>query len=257
MKITSYQQHLLSDKERLTALYEAINEKSRGIVFDLGTGSGILSSWAAPLAHFVYAVEKDPHTANFAKNNLKPYKNVFLMVNDAKNTIFPEKADLIICEMMDTALIDEDQVPVLNSVRKYLKKDGDIIPCGVFNGVEAISLNIDYPIYQEEKTPRHKLLSNLIIYDVIDFKNPHISEKVNYQIIIPINVKGIISSIKITTFTLLTPQIICGPTPMMNPPILAPTNDLKVNKGQNIILNLEYSMGGGLDTLKASVETVS
>jgi predicted RNA methylase len=256
MKITSYQQHLLSDKERLAALYEAINKKSRGIVYDLGTGSGILSSWAAPLARFVYAVEKDPSTAQLAKNNLKSFKNVSLMVNDARNTIFPENADLIICEMMDTALIDEDQVPVLNSVRKYLKENGEIIPCGVFNGVEAITSNIGYPTYQEGKTPHHKLLSKLIIYDKIDFKK-HISENVEYQINIPFNVEGIISGIKITTFTLLTSQIICGPTPMMNPPILAPTNQLKVNNGENIILNLEYSMGGGLDTLKASVETVS
>ncbi|BDZ67968.1 hypothetical protein [Methanobacterium ferruginis] len=67
MKVTSYQQHLLSDIERLTAFYEAIHNKSKGIIYDLGTGSGVFSSWAAPLAHFVYAVEKDPFTAKLAK----------------------------------------------------------------------------------------------------------------------------------------------------------------------------------------------
>lgn len=256
MKITSYQQHLLSDFERLAALYEAINEKSRGIVYDLGTGSGILSSWAAPLARYVYAVEMDPLTAELAKINLESFKNVSLIVNNAKNTIFPEKADLIICEMLDTALIDEDQLPVINSVRKFLKTSGEFIPCGVFNGIEAINLNIDYPMYQEGNKPHIQLLSNLVIYDKIDFKKETIA-KVKYQIKIPIVEEGIVSGIKITTFTLLTPKIICGPTPMMNPPILAPTNHLKVNKGEYIILNLEYIMGGGLDTLKATAETVS
>ncbi|NYB51359.1 MAG: methyltransferase domain-containing protein [Methanobacteriaceae archaeon] len=256
MKLTSYQQHLLSDEERLSALYEAITKKTKGIVYDLGAGSGILSSWAAPLARHVYAVEKDPYTAKLAENNLKSIKNVSLLVNDARNIIFPEYADLIICEMMDTALIEEDQAPVLNSVRKYLKEDGDIIPCGVFNGVELVDLSIGYPLYLEGKIPQYKLLSKLIIYDKIDFKQ-HIPEKVEYQIRIPLTAAGIISSIKITTFTLFTSKIICGPTPMMNPPLLAPTNHLKVNEGETIILNLEYSMGGGLDSLRASVETVS
>jgi len=256
MKVTSYQQHLLSDIERLTAFYEAINNQSEGVVYDLGAGSGVFSSWAAPLAHFVYAVEKDPFTAKLAKKNLRQFKNVSLMVNDAQNIFFPENADLIICEMMDTALIDEEQVPVLNSVRKYLNKNGKIIPCGVFNGVEAAQVNITHPNYQEGKTPQHELMSRLIIYDQIDFKK-YIKEDVAFHINIPINKYGTVSGIKITTFTLLTPQLICGPTPMMNPPLLIPTNKLKVRKGENISLNLKYTMGGGLNTLRASIERIS
>jgi predicted RNA methylase len=255
MKITSYQQNLLSDSERLTAFHQVISEKSKGIIYDLGTGSGVLSSWAAPLARFVYAVEKNPLTAQIAQKNLSQFENVTLMVNDAKSIFFPEKADLIICEMMDTALIDEDQVPVINSVRKYLKKDGKIIPCGVFNGVEAVNTIINHPCYQEEETPHTKLMSKLIIYDKIDFEK-YIEPEVDYSIIIPIRDEGSISGIKITTFTLLTPDFICGPTPMMNPPLLIPTNHLKVKKEDNIILKLKYIMGGGLDTIRASIETV-
>ncbi|MBI5458590.1 methyltransferase domain-containing protein [Methanobacterium sp.] len=256
MKITSYQQNLLSDIERLTAFYEVITEKSKGIIYDLGTGSGVLSSWAAPLSRFVYAVEKDPFTAQIAQKNLRLFKNVSLMVSDAKTIFFPEKADIIICEMMDTALIDEDQVPVLNSVQKYLKKDGDIIPCGVFNGVEAVDANIAHLCYHEGVTPQHQLMSKLIIYDKIDFKK-YINPKIHYSIPIPINNKGTVSGVKITTFTLLTPNFICGPTPMLNPPLLVPTNKLDVEKGDEIILKLKYSMGGGLDTLRASIEPVS
>jgi len=261
MKITSYQQNLLSDLERLAALYEAITQKSRGIVYDLGTGSGILSSWAAPLARFVYAVEKDPKTAKLAKHNLKSFHNISIIVDDARDTIFPEKADLIICEMLDTALIDEDQLPVINSARKYLKDQGDIIPCGVIHAVEAINTNISYPCYhevnkEELNKSKNNLLSNLIVYDKIDFKQPT-SEKVKYTVEIPITKTGLLSGIKITTFTLLTPQLICGPTPMMNPPILTPTNHLDVKKDDIILLNLEYTMGGGLHTLKATVRTFS
>ena len=256
MKITSYQQNLLSDIERLTAFYEVIREKSRGVIYDLGTGSGVLSSWAAPLSRIIYAVEKDPVTAKIAEENLSAFKNISLRVKDAKTIYFPEKADLIICEMMDTALIDEDQVPVLNSVRKYLKKNGDIIPYGVFNGLEALDINITHPCYHEGKSPQHKLMSKLIIYDKINFKE-HINPEIDYSILVPIHNNGTVSGIKITTFTLLTPNFICGPTPMLNPPLLVPTNKLNVKKGNNIILKLKYSMGGGLDTLRASIEPVS
>ena len=51
--------------------------------------------------------------------------------------------------MVDTALIDEEQVPVLNAVRKYLKNSGDIIPCGVFNGLEAVHLKIATPFIKK------------------------------------------------------------------------------------------------------------
>ncbi|BDZ70749.1 methyltransferase domain-containing protein [Methanobacterium petrolearium] len=255
MKLTSYQQNLLSDTHRLAAFYEAINQKSKGVVYDLGTGSGVFSFWAAPLARFVYAVEKNPHTAKLAQKNLSTCDNVSILVNNAKNINFSENADLIICEMMDTALIDEEQVPVLNSVRKYLKKDGDIIPCGVFNGVEAIHLESKHTIYQEGQIPQPELMSKLLIYDKIDFKK-YIKEETEHQITIPINSNGTVSGIKITTFTLLTSNLICGPTPMLNPPLLIPTNNLNMEKGESINIDLKYSMGGGLDTIRASIETI-
>jgi predicted RNA methylase len=256
MKITSYHQNLLADQERLAAFYEAVKEKSKGIVYDLGTGSGVLALWAASRANFVYAVEKDPLTAEMARKNLFNLKNLSLIVDDARNVSFPEKADLIICEMLDTALIDEEQVPVLNSVRKYLKEDGTIIPCGVFHGIELVSLDSVHPIYLEGDPQPHHVLSALLIYDKNNFKEP-IVEKVKFRLPIEVNKSGGVSGIKITTFTLLTPDLICGPTPMFNPPLLVPTNHIQAVKGENLILNLSYSMGGGLDTIRAEIERIS
>ncbi|PKL71304.1 MAG: RNA methyltransferase, partial [Methanobacteriales archaeon HGW-Methanobacteriales-2] len=85
----------------------------------------------------------------------------------------------------------------------------------------------------------------------------YIEPEIDYDIIIPVKNEGTVSAIKITTFTLLTPDFICGPTPMMNPPLLIPTNHLKVKGGENIILKLKYIMGGGLDTIRASFEAFS
>ena len=68
---------------------------------------------------------------------------------------FLKKADVIICEMLDTALIDEEQVPVLNSVRKYLKNNGIIIPYGILNCIEPIEVEVEDICYEEDDHPRN------------------------------------------------------------------------------------------------------
>lgn len=259
MRTTPYHLNLLSDKERLTAFNEAIEEKAKGTVYDIGTGCGILSILAAPYADFIYAVEIDQAVAKLAESNLKSFDNILLLNKDAKNVIFPKKADLIICEMLDTALIDEEQVPVLNSILKYLKKDGEVIPWKILNGTEAIDMereNICYEDIEANQKPNYEIMSNFIIYSEIDFKK-EIKEDINTDLEFKISKKGIISGIKITTFTLLTENIICGPTPMLNPPLLIPTEKINVDIGDLIKIKLSYKMGGGLNSIQTRIEKIS
>lgn len=116
MRTTPYHFNLLCDEERLNAFYEAIVEKAKGIVFDIGAGCGILSILASFYSDKVYSVEINPDTSKFAEYNFKPFDNIFLINKDVREVNFPDKADLIICEMLDTALIEEEQVPVINSI---------------------------------------------------------------------------------------------------------------------------------------------
>ena len=68
---------------------------------------------------------------------------------------------------------------------------------------------------------------------------------------------GILNGVKITTFTLITSNIICGPTPMLNPPLLIPIEKLRVKKDDNITINLKYTMGGGLNTIRNEIKEIS
>ena len=61
---------------------------------------------------------------------------------------------------------------------------------------------------------------------------------------------------KITTFTLITKDIICGPTPMLNPPLIIPLEKTKVQKGNVLQLDLGYEMGGGLESVRARIEKI-
>lgn len=252
MKLTSYQEDLLSDKERLAVFFEAITNKARGIVYDLGTGSGVLAAKAAPLAKHVYAVEKNESSARTALNILSHFKNVSVMVGDASLIDFPEKADLIICEMLDTGLIDEELIPVLNHARSYLHEDGHIIPSEILNGVEPINSDVDHLSYQEGSKKYVKVMGPLKIYNRLNLMK-EIHEEVDLSLKLRINSNGKVNGIRITTFTLLTSDLICGPTPMLNPPLLVPSNSLRVEKNQEIGLNLKYIMGGGLDTIEARI----
>ena len=174
---------------------------------------------------------------------------------DAREVTFSKKADVIICEMLDTALIDEEQVPVLNSVRKYLKNDGIIIPCGIINCVEPLEVEIEHICYEEDGDPKNLVLGDPLFYSRINFKN-HINETFNESLNIKIKMSGIFSAIKITTFTLIKKNIICGPTPMLNSPLIIPVNRIKVNSGDILKLDLSYEMGGGLESVRAGIKKV-
>lgn len=259
MRTTPYHFNLLSDTERLSAFLEAIKQKAKGTIYDIGAGCGILSIFAAPYSNFIYAVEKDSRSAKLAEYNFESLNNILLINKDVRNVIFEDKADLIICEMLDTALIDEEQVPVINSILKYLKEDGEIIPQGILNGAEAIYMDRNSICYDDEfesSRINHEIISNLVIYNEFKFKNL-IKEDVETEFELKICKKSTFSGIKITTFTLLTNDIICGPTPMLNPPLLIPTQKINVDIGDIIKVKLNYKMGGGLNSIRTKIEKIS
>jgi predicted RNA methylase len=200
-------------------------------------------------------VEISKSTAESAKSNLKYFDNIEVINADANKFSFSKKADVIICEMLDTALIDEEQLPVLNSVRKYLKDSGVIIPYGILNCIEPVQVDTEDICYEEDGHPKNMVLGDPNFYSRINFMEytaPTFNESLNMKI----KTEGIVSGVKITTFTLITEDIICGPTPMLNPPLIIPVKRTKVYPEEILRLNLHYQMGGGLDSVRARIEKI-
>jgi len=118
--------------------------------------------------------------------------------------------------------------------------------------------------YEDEdfhgKKPKYKVLGKKIKFSEFDFLNDF---KEEFKTIITfyfdsnINLKdNYFNGIKITTFTKITENIICGPTPMLNPPLFIPVNAPKeedYNENNKISVELEYVMGGGLGTIKTNI----
>lgn len=251
----TYYDDLVNDKKRVSAFKDVILNKSHGIVYDLGTGSGILASFAAGKAQHVFAVEINPLILKHTKANLEKFPNVDIINTDATTYKLDPKADVIICEMLDTALIDEEQIPVINNAIKYIKPTTTIIPKGVENTIELIKTNINHITYYEDNHPKYTPLSDKITYNSIEF-NKTINPNVDTKITITPTDNNTANAIKLTTNTILTDEVKLEPTPMLNPPLLIPLNQsINVKKDEKIEIQLKYEMGGGLDTITANIIT--
>ena len=250
-KTTPYHSDLLKDTERLAGFYNAICEYSAGnkLAYDLGCGSGILSYFLSPYFDEIISLEIDVKTAQCAKENLAGFSNIQVINSDVLEYDFEKKADLIVCEMMDTALIDEEQIPVLSHARKFLKGSGEIIPKGIINTVELVNLERDY-VHWDEEGVHYEAFSDAEVYSSFDFSddiNPNFEKTIS----IKSNKDGMVNGLKITTFTKLNDEIICGPTPMLNPPLLIPLDNRLVKSNEFISVKLKYIMGNGIESIEA------
>ena len=248
-KTTPYHHDLLKDYERLAVFFEAINEydSNNELAYDLGCGSGVLSYFLSLKFKEVISFAIDKKTYDCAEENLSDFKNVNVINTDVLNYNFTKKADLIVCEMLDTALIDEEEIPVLNYAKKFLKDDGTIIPQGVINTVELANLERDYVHWDEGA--KYEILSDEIVYSEFNFSddiNPLFKAKLSLQV----KKAGCVNGLKITTYTKLTDNIIAGPLPMLNPPLLIPLDEKHVNVNDFINVEIKCIMGNGIESIE-------
>ena len=251
-KTTPYHFDLIKDSERLSAFWQAISEYDgdNQLAYDLGCGSGVLSYFLSSYFEEIISIEIDSSACNCARENLAGFDNIKVLNCDVLEYDFNKKADLIVCEMMDTALIDEEEVPVLNQAKKFLKPDGRIIPQGVINSAELVNLEREYLHWDENAN--YEVYSDAVVYSQFNFLDgidPDFEAKLSFKT----KKDGIVNGLKITTFTKLTDDIICGPTPMLNPPLLIPFDAKSVKSNEYITVNLKYIMGNGIETVQADI----
>ena len=251
-KTTPYHFDLIKDSQRLSAFYQAISEYdgANDLAYDLGCGSGILSYFLSSNFNEIISLEIDSNAYKCAKENLADFENVKVINADVLEYEFDRKADLIVCEMMDTALIDEEQIPVLNHARKCLKPEGKIIPQAIFNSAELVNLEREY-IHWDENA-RYEVFSDALIYSEFDFME---DIDPNFETTLSLKVKrdGTVNGLKITTFTKLADDIVCGPTPMLNPALLIPFEEKSVKSNEYITVKLKYIMGNGIESIELNV----
>jgi predicted RNA methylase len=258
----------LIDEERTLAFNRAIlNTVKKGdVVVDMGTGSGILALLAAKAgAKKVYAVE-------FDKNNINTLTNVF-KVNDVNNVIsiiqgnvtevnLPEKVDVIMGEMIATALIEELQVLATNNILRFAETDTKVLLKEYKTFVDLVCNNEDYYgqnfkiiryEYPDLKKLRSVSFSDKYQVASADLTKINVDLHVDKEIEIKMKKNGLINSVRLSGEAVFFDKSVLGATFAFNYPIILPVNTTPVKIGDIFIVHLSYEICGGLQTLKYSI----
>jgi predicted RNA methylase len=256
----------LVDEERVLGFKKIIEKcvKKGDIVVDLGTGTGILALLAAEAgAGLIYAIESDENLHAITEQNLlisKHSSRIKLIKADAAKIELPEKVDVVICEMVATGLIDELQVPVMNNIGKYCKDTTKMIPKKIVSFVEAVEAHeifcghkmhvIQYE-YAWSRHPVPRALSEKVQYLEVDFRNPSTNE-VSFLKELSIKEVGNLNAIKITSVTIFPDDSILGSTSSYCMPLILPLPEMKVEKGDKVLIRINYKLCEGMKKLDYS-----
>jgi predicted RNA methylase len=128
---------LLSHRQRIAKFAMVIERivKPSDYVIDVGSGSGILAILAAKQGAQVTAVEINEESLRYAERaaNLNGVADQIEFVTSNIMEYRPTRlADIVMCEMLSSMMLIEQQIPVSNYVvESILKPSGKIIPSSI------------------------------------------------------------------------------------------------------------------------------
>ena len=125
---------LLSHRTRIQKFSQAITKtvKADHHVIELGTGSGILAILAARQGARVTAIDANAESLKYARAAAERngvIKNIEFVHSNFSDYEPEEKADVVLCEMLSSVMLIEQQIPASRyAVKHLLKPNGRIIP---------------------------------------------------------------------------------------------------------------------------------
>lgn len=261
-----YQYNLLSDESRLSDLHAAIDTvvDEGDVVADLGAGAGILSFLASQNAEQVYAVEVDPTVYRKGRSLMREQgvDNVDYLKGDARTVSLPEEVDVVICEMLDTALAAELQVPVMNhAVEELLAADGRTIPYRTKTTARLVESDYHFhggefrlPHFEAYGSRESLVRSEEVTYHEISFDTEN-GLFVDETLAIPASSAGVVNGVQLNTYTQFARgQRYTGPSEWLNPPLTIPTEeDYYLEAGEELKVSLSYTLAGGLNDIEQQV----
>lgn len=91
----TYGQHFLRSPSFVKKLIARTTITTRDTVYDIGAGSGVISSMLAGVAAKVVAVEYDTKTADKLRRNMEPYENVTVVEGDIMKLPAPHSEEKV------------------------------------------------------------------------------------------------------------------------------------------------------------------
>ncbi len=262
----------LKDMERTLAFRSAIRRvvQPRDVVVDAGAGTGILSFFAAEAgAAMVYAVEIDPLLVSsmrlsVALNGMED--RITVVPGDALAVELPRDVDVVIGELIETGLIDETQVAVMNRLRErgVIGRGTRLIPDRYQTSVELVEVDATFygfaiaaPMHEwriyvrgEEGwlSTRTRNLTQRAVTADIDLSRP-VEPLVDRCLELMGIADGLANGVRISGATRLAPGLILGQTNALNgDKILHLSESASVRAGERLTCRVSFVMGGGLST---------
>jgi len=263
----------LIDEPRTLAFEKAIKKivKPEHIVFDAGTGSGVLALFSARAgAKKVYAIERDEYVADTAVKSFKANNfgdKITLYKGDAKTFEFQKDMhfDVIVMEMLTTGMVDEFQVQAANNLHKQKVVDENTIFIPKIQETYVSLAQTKFDIYGFSiKMVKHlwnnlsqnqkvKMLSEKVLLNSIDFSHPN---EVNFSTVLKMKVKrsGVLNSIYLSSVCCLTNDFKIKDTETLNSPVVVPlAKDINIKKGEEINVKISYIYGAGYKNFKVDL----
>ena len=268
-----YHHNMLMDENRMNAFKAAIAYAvfPGARVLELGGGTGVLSSFAAARASKVWCVEFNPDLVAESRRlqELNPNGGKVDVVHaDAFDYLPPEPVDVVICEMIHTAMLREKQVEMIESFKERYRRrfSGPLpvfIPEAVIMAVQPLQQDYDFfgfyaPIPQFQRTQTRQTRSTELaapaVYSTLDFSLPT-SREIQWEGQISVERDGKVNALRFLTKNILALVKERGNTIdwLIDHLVLPLAVPVDVQAGDTLEVSFRYLAGGSLRSLQSAM----
>lgn len=272
---TDFPYMCLKDEIRTRAFQKAIQSvvQSGDIVVDVGSGSGILAFFAAASgASKVYAVEIEHLLAKQLRKSIQANRfenKIEVIESNILKAKLPENVNVVISELIDTALMDEPQVAALNHLRRsgIVTNKTLIIPSmyktyielvntdNMYYGFKILAPKHEWPFYKNKDTnwlqTKFESVSDKVEIHNADFMSGLIQEKVEVDIKLHLEQGKKANGVRISGVITLAEGIELNATNALNGDKILAIDPIE-NKSE-VAVRVSYKMGGSLGSARFEV----
>ncbi|MCC8108274.1 MAG: methyltransferase domain-containing protein [Planctomycetes bacterium] len=271
-----YHFQMLTDQVRMAGFREAIDTvvKPGATVLELGSGTGVLSYYAAQRAEKVYSVEYNGELVDVSRRLLRNNPNgdrVEVIHGDAFTYLPPEPVDAVVCEMLHVGLVREKQLHVIDSFkRRYAERFPGcrlpaFIPAATIQAFQPVEYDFTFegytaaiPVFQDPYSAdaRATSLGEPMVYQQFFYESPY-ELACRFSGAVPITAEGTLNALRFVTKNLLAVKPDLSTIDWHNQFLIIPLDHgIAVRPGQAVQLNFDYVPGDPLSALHPVVTGV-
>lgn len=268
-----YHHNMLMDGNRMNAFKAAIDYAvfKGAKVLELGGGTGALSCLAASRASKVWCVEFNPELVAESRRllALNPDGHKVTVIHaDAFEYLPPEPVDVVICEMIHTAMLREKQVEVIEAFKQRYRnyfgsKQPVFIPEAIIMAVQPLQQTYDFygfhaPIIQFQRVHTMQAgtveLASPAVYSILDLSQPT-AQEIQWEGAFILESDGVVNALRFITKNILAvvPEQATTIDWFIDYLVLPLAEPREARAGDKLNVSFSYSAGGSLCSLERNM----